>query len=459
MEINVANINKREFELIASDLNNDPCIFPRDTSNHVFVQAFDFKTKLIAKSPTNYLAFPYVVSLSSSLIGIYSDGDAHASSDKQVMIRSDDNGLTWTSTNFYIASTDTYDFSLLQGVLSADEKVVLKVWTVTNVDGTTLSATNVQTSVTSGTDIYTLWSRPVRGTNNILYRTGYTTTSWTTEVSSTKTGLLTSIDGDSWNLASVMFLSAGLMFTEADIVNISNNNWFAVVREQSGSFNPLWWTTSNDNGATWMQITSANLFDITKINGRQPNLIKTLSGGLILSTGDRAGGSSYTGEGSQLPFLGDTTGITVYRAPELSAGNDPLAAPTIGQSKMRLALTDHGLETGNIICIQRATATGGIPASEINTFKTIQKISDNVIEFDVTSNATDTNTGGGSSVKLQLINPWGFRTRISPMFSTDGGQPFANEISPNRINVVYYARRSNRSKPVIASAFLDIDNL
>ncbi len=38
---------KREYEFTGADLNGDACIFPRSISNHVFVQAFNFKTKNI----------------------------------------------------------------------------------------------------------------------------------------------------------------------------------------------------------------------------------------------------------------------------------------------------------------------------------------------------------------------------------------------------------------------------
>jgi hypothetical protein len=128
---------------------------------------------------------------------------------------------------------------------------------------------------------------------------------------------------------------------------------------------------------------------------------------------------------------------------------------------MRITLNSHGAETGDIVFINGATGTvDGIATSEVNGFKTVTKISDNVIEVATTTNATAGSvTGGGSAVTVQNLTRWGFRTRISPMYSTDGGQPFANEISNNRINVVYYARRTDRTKPVIASATLNTTNL
>ena len=452
MSIAISQAGKLEYELIANDLNNDPCIFPRDPVNHVFVQAFDFKTKLIAAS-SQYLAFPFVVKKGSSLIGIYSDGDAHASSDKQIMIRSDDNGATWSSVDFFVAATSTYNYSLISPLLASGESVVLKPWTIKNTAGS-VAATFTPT-VSNGGVTYAMWSKAVDGPSSKLYRTGYGLNG-----SVSQTALFESSDGgDTWSFVSVMFSDGALSFSEADVVNLAGSNWLAVCREDTGgsAASTVYLSYSTDDGATWA---TDVLLDNTRTSGRQPNLVKTNDGALILSTGDRRGGSGITGGGDTL-FGSALTGICVHRAPLLACGNNPLTTPVAGQAKMRITLNDHGAETGDILWINGATGTvDGIPSSEVNGFKSVTRISANVIEVNTTATATAGSvTGGGSAVTAQNVTRWNFRTRISPMYSTDGGQPFANEISNNRINVVYYARRSDRTRPVIASATLNTTNL
>ena len=440
---------KREFELTGNDLEGDGCLFPRDPSNHVFAQAFNFRTKLIAKSASNYLAFPYVIQLGSSLVGIYSDGESHANSDKQIMVRSDDGGLTWSSVDFYVNATATYNFSLLNGILASGSKAVFKSWTVTNTAGSFSAVIN--STVTNGGDTYAIWSRPVNAPSSKLFRTGYTTTGdW-------KTALLESSDsGSTWTFTSDIFSQAGKTFSEADIVNTSGNNWLAIAREDTGSSNPLFWSTSANSGSTWS--TPAQL-PTSKLNGRQPNIIKLANGDIIISTGDRSGTSGFAGSGGALSYFGDTTGVAVAKLPAPTAcGSNPFTTPLASTAKIRLTLTSHGFQTGDLVFIEGATGPiDGIPASEINGFRTVTRISGSVVEFDTTTNATAGSvTGGGSSVTVSLF---GWRTRISPVFSTDGGQPFANEISAGRISVVYYARRTTRTKPVIASATLNTTNL
>ncbi len=356
---------KREFEFTANDNNADPCLFPRDTSNSTFVQAFNFTTKNISTvASSNYFAFPFVIKLGSSLVGIYSDGDAHASSDRQIMIRSDNNGLTWTSATFYTNTTGAFDFSLLVGLLTPGQTATFKVWTVSNTAGTFSAVAN--SSVAFGGSNYAMWSKTVPGPGGVLYRTGYAAVG-----SDVQTALFQSANGGvTWTGVSVMFATVGRTYSEADIVNTSGTNWLAVVREDNGSLNNLYQATSTNNGTTW---SAPTLIATTVINGRQPNLTKLSDNSLILAVGDRAGTTGYSGNGIQVTGV-DTTGISIVRS------------------------TDAG--------------------------------------------AT-----------------WSFRTRLSPLYSTDGGQPFVNETTAGRINVVFYARRSATTNPIITSASLDVVNL
>lgn len=292
----------RQFEFTGNDLNNNGCLFPRDTRNSVFVQFVDFRTKQIASDPSKYLAFPFCVKLGSSIIGLYSDGDAHASSDRQIMIRSDDNGMTWSSTIFVQNGVPGYDTSLLAGLLGVGESVVLKVWGVKNIAGT-LTVSQVST-VANGGVTYALWSAAIpAATAGTIYRTGYGTSG-----GNTQTALLQSTDGgETWSFKSLMFSGAGLNFSEASIVRTSGNNLVAVCREDTGASNPLYYATSSDDGATW---SAATLIPTNVINGRQPNLIKTANGRYLLCTGDRSGSSGTSGGGGELYGV-DETGVAI----------------------------------------------------------------------------------------------------------------------------------------------------
>lgn len=357
---------KREFEFAGNDLNGDACLFPRDPRNHVFAQAFNFKTKQIAADAAKYLAFPYIgYDDGTTIIGIYSDGESHAASDKQVMFRTDDKGETYQFADFYVTATGVYDFSLLTDVIASGDSEVFKVWTVKNTAG--VFAATVNSTVAYGGLTYVLWSRARPGPGGVLYRTGYAANG-----SDTQTALFQSADGGlTWTGVSVMFSGAGLDFNEADIVNTSGTNWFAVCREDSGANNPLYYATSTDDGATW---SAATLFAATAINGRQPNLELLSDGSIILATGDRSGSSGYGGSAGDQVSGFDTTGITIFRS------------------------TDSG-------------------------------------------------------------STWSFRTRVAPIFSTDGGQPYVAETDAGRIVVVYYSRRSTKTQPIIASSLLDVANL
>lgn len=356
---------KREYELLGNDNNNDPCIFPRFPVNAAFVQAFDFRTKQIAEDNSKYLAFPYIIRIGTTLVGIYSEGDSHAASDRQIMIRSDNYGLSWSSVTFFENATGVFNFSLLVGVLAVGATAVFKVWSVKNTAGT-MAATTVS-SVSYGGVTYAMWSRPVPGPGGKLYRTGYGING-----ADTQTALFESSDsGVTWVGKSVIFAEVGKFFNEADIVNTSGTNWMAIVREDSGASNPLYKSLSTDDGVTWG---AATLLSTASLNGRQPNLIKMADNSIILCTSDRSGGSGYAGSAGDQVFGFDTTGITIFRS------------------------TDAGVT-------------------------------------------------------------WSFRTRISPMYSTDGGQPFANETTAGRICVVYYVRKTTKAEPVIASASLNVENL
>lgn len=355
---------RREYEFTGNDLNNDPCIFGRGINSWPFRQMTNLTTKQIAKNQSFYYAFPFIYKVNSSLVGIFSDGDAHASSDRQVMIRSDDGGITWSSVVFSDNSTPgVYNTSLLTSLLPTNgDSIVLKVWTIKNNAGV-LNVTT-QTTVTNGGNTYALWSRAIPGPGGVLYRTGYGTVG-----SFTETVLAESADaGVTWTYKSTIASSSdSLLYNEADIVNTSGTNWLAIIREETGNNRLLYKATSTDDGATW---SATSLLNYLEVNGTQPNLIKSSSGLIVLATGDRSGSTGTTGDPSLQGI--NHTGISIW-----------------------------------------------------------------------------TSADSGST--------WSYRTNVAAIWSTDGGQPMCNELSTDRVNIVYYGAEVTSTNPVISSVTLDVD--
>jgi hypothetical protein len=449
---------KREFELIATDAGGNPCIFPRDPANPIFVNAFDFKTKIVDDTqPTRYLAFPFVVKIGASLVGIFSESDSHASGSSQYMIRSDDDGKTWSQVLFFDAAVaGVYNTTLLTSLLAVGDSVVLKVWTIKNVAGT-LTVT-VQSTATFGGNTYALWSKAIPGAGGNLWRTGYGLVAGVNQ-----TALFQSTDGGvTWTGVSVMFADAAKTFNEADIVNLNGTSWLSLAREDLSSsvYNSVYYSTSVDDGVTWA---AAILLTQTKVNGRQPNLIKTTNGNIVFSSSDRKTGSTgYASNGLIIPYVYDTTGITVYGKPLVLLGANPMltfGAP--GTTVIRVTQSGHGYTTGDVVFIYGAVGFDGVPTAELNGLKTITVVSTSIYSFTTTTGATAGSVlGGGSVVNVYNITQWGFRTRIAGMYSSDGGQPYSNEISTaNNVNTVFYHRRAIDENPIIASATFYAPNL
>jgi hypothetical protein len=450
---------KREFEFIVTDSGSNPSIIPRDFSNPVCAELFNLKSKIVDNSlPDNYLAFPYILKIGTSFVGIYSDSDAHASgSNGQWMIRSDDNGATWSKVLFFDADNPTiFNTSLLTDLLGNGDTATLKIWTVKNTAGI-FSVTSTST-VSYGGNTYALWSRPITGPGGILWRTGYALVSGVTQ-----TALFSSSDGGlTWAGVSVIFADPTKYYSEADIVQLNGTNWIAIVREDSTSslYNSLYYSISTNDGSSWG---SPVLFTQTKVNGRQPNLIKITNGDIILSTGDRKTGSSgYASDGTISNAVYDTTGITIYKKPLVSLVSNPLTTSGgAGTTTIVVTHDSHGYVTNDVVFIYGAVGFDGIPTAELNGLKTITKINNNSYSFTTTTGATAGGvSGGGSSVKLYNITQFGFRTRIAGMYSSDGGQPYTNETSTaNRVNTVFYHRRGVEENPIIASCTFDTEPL
>lgn len=290
---------KREWEFTGNDSNGDPCLFPRLISSPTFVEACNLRTGTLSEISGKYDAFPDQVYVGSSIICLFSRGAAHAQSDSQIMVRSDDGGITWSSVIFVQDSAPTtFNTNLLQGLLLPGESVVLKTYTIKNVSG--VLTVYITSTVTYNGDVFALWS-PARKSGSTLYRSGY---------GNSKAALFESADsGQTWNFKSMVFSEVGKQYSEFDIVNIGGSNWMAVCREDSGASNPLYMSKSSDNMATW---SVPSLIPTTSINGRQPNLMGLSDGSVVLAVGDRTGVTGAAGAGEIL-FGADTTGIVLVK--------------------------------------------------------------------------------------------------------------------------------------------------
>lgn len=54
---------------------------------------------------------------------------------------------------------------------------------------------------------------------------------------------------------------------------------------------------------------------------------------------------------------------------------------------------------------------------------------------------------------------WSYRTRLAPIFSTDGGQPFVIDLGSGNIYVVWYGRKGVHLQPQISSCTLNVLNI
>lgn len=339
--------------VLADEKEQDLCVHSNDVSN---ISSNSYRSKIIYNE--NYDAFPYVTKIGNSIVGIFSTGVGHGASSKQVMFRSDDNGLTFTTTDFFVKSGKVFNFDLISDLLAEGEAINLKIWHVKKSSGI-LTATN--TSIIDG---YSVWSKP-KTSGSSLYRTGYN--------SDRQTALLESFDdGATWAVKSIIApKTSGKRFSEADIVNTYSDNWVAYIREDKSKDNNLYRSTSTNNGNTWSTPTAVNP---RLINGRQPNLTKLDDGSIILVTGDRTGNSGYASGSGNIVYGNDTTGITIFRS---------------------------------------------------------------------------TNNG----------KTWSLRKRVSPIYSTDGGQPSVVDLSNGKIFIVWYARKTTKGKPSINSCTINVNSL
>ena len=118
------------------------------------------------------------------------------------MFRSDDNGLTFTTADFFVNSNQTINASLISDLVANGQSVDLKIWNLKKSGTDFISTANSSVSGSNG-KTYSIWSRP-KTIGSKLYRTGYTT------VDSWETGLLESVDnGATWTYKSTIAAIAG----------------------------------------------------------------------------------------------------------------------------------------------------------------------------------------------------------------------------------------------------------
>ncbi len=106
----------------------------------------------------------------------------------------------------------------------------------------------------------------------------------------------------------------------------------------------------------------------------------------------------YTAQGGSL------YDITPLRTDDAALGADPFAT-TNTSTTVTVTHTSHGAFNGDTVIFSGATATGGIPAAELNAEHTLTYVDANSYTITVTTAATSGVSGGGGSVTADyLIN-------------------------------------------------------
>jgi len=89
--------------------------------------------------------------------------------------------------------------------------------------------------------------------------------------------------------------------------------------------------------------------------------------------------------------------VTPLRVDDAALGNDPFAT-TNGSTTVTVTHASHGAEDGDYVTFSSATATGGVPASELNANHQITYVNSNSFTISVTTAASSATSGGGASV-------------------------------------------------------------
>jgi len=138
------------------------------------------------------------------------------------------------------------------------------------------------------------------------------------------------------------------------------------------------------------------------------------------------GGENLMGVGTNLKYYieqgGTYNDITPIRTRNYSTSLSNPFDTTNTSTAVTVNDTAHGAQTGDLVYFTGASATGGIPAAELNTRHVITSITNaNAYVITVTTAATSTVTGGGGTVSVEyFINTYALGT---DPFATTNGSP------------------------------------
>jgi len=122
---------------------------------------------------------------------------------------------------------------------------------------------------------------------------------------------------------------------------------------------------------------------------RASHVWRTLDGTIYLATVTHSKAYVETG--------GTLYDVTPLRADDAALGSDPFAT-TSGSTTITVTHASHGAEDGDYVTFSSATATGGVPASELNANHEITYVNANSYTITVTTSASSSASGGGASV-------------------------------------------------------------
>ena len=120
---------------------------------------------------------------------------------------------------------------------------------------------------------------------------------------------------------------------------------------------------------------------------RASHVWRTLDGTIYLATVTHSKAYVETG--------GTLYDVTPLRADDAALGSDPFAT-TSGSTTITVTHASHGAEDGDYVTFSSATATGGVPASELNANHEITYVNANSYTITVTTSASSSASGGGA---------------------------------------------------------------
>jgi hypothetical protein len=181
---------------------------------------------------------------------------------------------------------------------------------------------------------------------------------------------------------------------------------------------------------------------ITVAGAYQVAAVPTANTFMILHSSAASG--SATGGGAAVTLRAPMTGLneldryvgpsptattfSLYQASGsvVSLGTDPFAT-TSGSATVTVTATAHGLSVGNLVVFSDATAVGGLTIDKM--YAVVATPTVNTFTITAASNATSTATGGGSTIRMQLVvavDSTSYGTLYNPLSPvTINADPFA----------------------------------